>query len=362
MISIKEAALKYKYEMIAKKAQEAQVQPAAPEITLEKTDTAKAPAKQPSTTSSPSSFYTPQFSHQNIITLQQALIDLSKSFSKPIPTGPHHTNPTKESPFLSFVVNTLGNTTMQRTDAPTGDRLKQTDTDKTPVEVLNLQDFLKSFSIIGKHNTKQETIPDGNWGTYTQKAIENAYELFKMLAGIVKTLGVKDLSPIVESMKQKIPTDVKKQTQDQLDTLAPTITEFINYIKVLYSTFEKVVLENPKYKDYINQDKAFESKITPSKITSTKEILKDFDPTTTKITIPKNLHDMNSDKIEIYLDSLTTKDKFIKMLDDNKIVFVARDKKEYPASKYLDAALDAIKQYLTFVNKSKQPAKTTAVK
>jgi len=357
MISIKEAALKYKYEMIAKKAQ-----PAAPEVSLDdgKSKPTKETGSQPSVASTP--IYVSQSSHQNIIALQQALIDLSKSFSKPIPIGPHHTNPTKESPFLSFVVNTLGNTTMQRTDAPTGDRLTQKDSDKTPVEVLNLQDFLKSFSIIGKHNAKQETIPDGNWGSYTQKAIENAYELFKMLANTVKTLGVKDLSPIVESMKQKIPTDVKKQTQDQLDALAPTITEFINYIKVLYSTFEKVVLENPKYKDYINQDKAFESKITPSKITSTKEILKNFDPTTTKITIPKNLHDMNSDKIEIYLDSLTTKDKFIKMLDDNKIVFVAGDKKEYPASKYLDAALDAIKQYLTFVNKSKQPAKTTAVK
>ena len=105
-----------------------------------------------------------------------------------------------------------------------------------------------------------EKVVDGIWGPRTNTALRNVCAFASALFALSSSLHVQqnaysqeELNNLIENMR---PKDTDFSITEKLH-IAGNIKTHIDAIRVMYEQIKKQVLENPKYKDYIEGTKSY---------------------------------------------------------------------------------------------------------
>lgn len=126
---------------------------------------------------------------------------------------------------------------------------------QTATPNVNLKSIIRTIGVIG--HSGAENKPDGVWQTRTNNALKQIYAVGLGLFQFAKDLDInikgfdqnelKEFGKLIPKSYTDLPADKSK--------LAGQITEYINALTDLYKKFENAVLEQPEYKELIEQNK-----------------------------------------------------------------------------------------------------------
>lgn len=126
---------------------------------------------------------------------------------------------------------------------------------RTATPDVNLKSVINTISRVGSPGAERKV--DGIWQTRTNNALKQIYAVAAGLMHFAHDMGVAitgfTLNDL-DSFKKLIPDSYTDLGAD-VGERAQQITQYIYALTALYMKFETAVLDNPQYKELINQDK-----------------------------------------------------------------------------------------------------------
>lgn len=171
-----------------------------------------------------------------------------------------------------------------------------------------------------------EKVPDGIWQTRTDNALKEATSLAASLLQLSKDMGMsvknfsdQDLNKLNELVPSKY-TELKGTGETRAQAIAPYLKKIISF----YQDFEKVILNNPKFKPLISQEVPFKAL---KKIDTVSDEEQSFLTQNLNTKIPN----VNFNGRPVTLQNISSLDNFKKFLIDNNIHV-----KDNELNKYID--------------------------
>lgn len=133
---------------------------------------------------------------------------------------------------------------------PTQQKMEQKSADTSDLKAMFI--VLDSLNRIGKEKT--ESLVDGNWGPRTNNALKNSAAIADSVMRLGKELGMDTGSVDVNKIGELgtlIPEDNKDISFEEKVKRAPHITQILNSVMSLFSSFRNDVLQDPTYANMI---------------------------------------------------------------------------------------------------------------
>ena len=126
------------------------------------------------------------------------------------------------------------------------------------IDDVSLKGIIDSIKRVGTPGSENK--PDGVWKTRTNNAIKNIYALTYAIFNAAKTMNLTlpnlDEGKLNE-FKALVPQKYTDVPANEIGDRAGKLAETINSMSQVFSSFQKFVLENKQYSQYINQQAAF---------------------------------------------------------------------------------------------------------
>ena len=132
--------------------------------------------------------------------------------------------------------------------------------EKQPTEIIQLKYVINSLGRIGPGN--REINSDGRWGPRTQNAIKNVYAFGDALVNVVTAFNIAGFTPSftkadLTALEAAIPTvdDPRTLKVSELKQKASVATPLIKKLTDLYTTYDKKIIQSPRYALYLSEKK-----------------------------------------------------------------------------------------------------------
>ncbi len=246
--------------------------------------------------------------------MQNALINLSKTMSQNYLTSidPQTHERGGSDPFGNFLVSQYVNNENVVGKQFVNVDLGEPNRSATSMANKSLRGVISTLGRVGSPGSEKGV--DGIWQTRTNNALKQAAAVASSLLQLQKDMGIESKLYSQEDLaqlKNNIPESYAK-LGDTAASRAKILTPNLNKLSKFYLEFEKNILNQPKYKQLITQEKAF---TTHKKI----EELDKEDQEFINTNIRQNVPGVNINGKPVALGDIATLESFKRFLSENNI-------------------------------------------